>query len=72
VPFGIESVIGYAEGEERWRSAAETWKSLGATHFSMRAMDTGAALMGEKTAGFTTPREHIAALEPFMRALRDV
>jgi probable F420-dependent oxidoreductase len=71
-PFGIESVIGYADGPERWRSAAETWKALGASHFSMRAMDTGAALMGEKTAGFTTPRQHIDALEPFIRTVRDV
>ena len=71
-PFGIESVIHYGEGPERWRAAAEAWKALGATHFSMRAMDTGAALMGEKTAGFTTPRQHIEALEPFIRAVRDV
>jgi probable F420-dependent oxidoreductase len=68
-PFGIESVIHYAEGPERWRAAAAAWKALGATHFSMRAMDTGVALMGEKPAGFTTPRQHIDALEPFIRAL---
>jgi probable F420-dependent oxidoreductase len=71
-PFGIESVIHYAEGPERWRAAAEAWKALGATHFSMRAMDTGAAVIGEKTAGFTTARQHIEALEPFLRAVRDV
>jgi probable F420-dependent oxidoreductase len=71
-PFGVESVIHYAEGEERWRAAAVAWKALGATHFSMRAMDTGVALMGEKPAGFTTPRQHIAALEPFIRAVREV
>jgi probable F420-dependent oxidoreductase len=69
-PFGIESVIHYAEGPERWREAAAAWRALGATHFSMRAMDTGAALMGEKTAGFTTPRQHIAALETFFRAVQ--
>jgi probable F420-dependent oxidoreductase len=71
-PFGIESVIHYAEGPERWRAAAEAWKALGATHFSMRAMDTGAAVIGGKTAGFTTARQHIEALEPFLRAVRDV
>jgi probable F420-dependent oxidoreductase len=70
-PFGIESIVHYAEGPERWRKAAEAWKALGATHFSMRAMDTGAALMGEKRAGFTTPREHIEALAPFIEAVRD-
>jgi probable F420-dependent oxidoreductase len=71
-PFGVESVIHYAEGPERWPAAAAAWKALGATHFSMRAMDTGVALMGEKPAGFTTPRQHIEALEPFIRAVRDV
>jgi probable F420-dependent oxidoreductase len=70
--FGVESVIHYAEGPERWRAAAAAWKALGATHFSMRAMDTGVALMGEKPAGFTTPRQHIDALEPFIRAVQDV
>lgn len=71
-PFGVESVIHYAEGPDRWRVAAEAWKALGATHFSMRAMDTGAAVIGEKQAGFTTARQHIDALEPFIRAVRDV
>lgn len=69
--FGVESIIHYAEGPARWREAAEAWRGLGATHFSMRAMDTGAALMGEKTAGFTTPRQHIEALEPFIRIVRE-
>jgi probable F420-dependent oxidoreductase len=70
--FGVESIIHYAEGPERWREAAKTWKALGATHFSMRAMDTGSVLMGEKPAGFTTPRQHIEALRPFIEAVRDV
>jgi probable F420-dependent oxidoreductase len=70
--FGVETVVSYADGPERWRSAAETWRALGATHFSMRAMNTGAALMGEQPPGFTTPRQHIDALEPFIRAVKDL
>ena len=70
--FGIEAVAAYGDGPDGWRSAAERWKQLGATHFSMRAMSTGAARVGEKAPGFTTPRQHIDALEPFMRAVRDV
>jgi probable F420-dependent oxidoreductase len=69
--FGIEAIVSYGEGPEKWRAAAEAWKKLGATHFSMRAMSTGAALMGETPPGFTTPRQHIDALESFVRALRD-
>jgi probable F420-dependent oxidoreductase len=70
--FGIEAITSLGEGPERWRSAAEAWKKLGATHFSMRAMSTGAALTGEKPPGFTTPRQYIDALEPFIRTVRDV
>jgi len=70
--FGIEAVAAYGDGADGWRSAAERWKQLGATHFSMRAMSTGAARVGEKAPGFTTPRQHIEALEPFIRAVRDV
>jgi len=70
--FGIEAVVSYFDGPERWRSTAEAWKKLGATHLSMRAMNTGAALMGEQSPGFTTARQHIEALEPFIRAVRDV
>ena len=70
--FGVETVLSYSDGPAKWRAAAETWKKLGATHLSMRAMSTGAALMGETPPGFTTPREHVAALEPFIRAVRDV
>ncbi|MEN8159848.1 MAG: LLM class F420-dependent oxidoreductase, partial [Myxococcota bacterium] len=67
--FGIEAIVSWSDGADAWRESAETWKKLGATHFSMRAMDTGAALMGETPPGFTTPREHIEALEPFAEAL---
>jgi probable F420-dependent oxidoreductase len=70
--FGIETVVSYSDGPEKWRAAAEAWKKLGATHLSMRAMNTGAALMGETPPGFTIPRQHIDALEPFIRAVRDV
>jgi probable F420-dependent oxidoreductase len=70
--FGIEAVLSFGDGPEKWRAQAESWKRLGATHLSMRAMSTGAALMGEKPPGFQTASEHIGALEPFIRAVRDV
>jgi probable F420-dependent oxidoreductase len=68
--FGIEAIVSYSDGPDSWRAAAETWGKLGATHFSMRAMNTGAALMGETPPGFTTAREHIEALEPFAAAVK--
>lgn len=69
--FGIESIVHYSAGPDGWHSAAERWQSLGATHFAMRTMDTGAHLAGEEPAGFTRPQEHIDALELFIEAVRD-
>jgi len=70
--FGVEAIVSWSDGPDAWRAAAETWKELGATHFSMRAMSTGAALMNERPPGFRTARQHIEALEPFAEALRDL
>jgi hypothetical protein len=48
----------------------EAWRELGATHFSLRTMDRGMESLGEPGSGCRSPREHIDALEPFIRALR--
>ena len=60
--FEIDVILHYSEGEDAWRSLAEQWKQAGATHFSMRSMDTGVALTGEKPAGLKTVQDQIGAL----------
>jgi probable F420-dependent oxidoreductase len=70
--FEIDVILHFSEGEDAWRSLAEKWKAAGATHFSMRSMDTGVALTGEKPAGFKTVQDHIGALERFIDVVRDV
>jgi probable F420-dependent oxidoreductase len=70
--FEIDTITGFGEGPDAWRKAAETWKAAGATHFSMRAMSTGASLIGDKDPGFTTPQQHIDALAKFMAVVKDV
>ena len=70
--FAVDTIIHYSEGPEGWRTQAEAWKALGATSISMRAMDTGVALTGEKPAGFQTPKEHIDALAAFAEVVRDI
>ena len=70
--FEIDAITGYGEGPDAWRKAAETWKAAGATHFSMRAMSTGASLIGDKDPGFKTPQQHIDALAKFIEVVRDV
>jgi len=70
--IGVEAILHYTEGPDAWRREASSWKALGATHFSMRAMDTGVHLTGEKPAGFTSPQQHIDALADFIEVVRDI
>jgi probable F420-dependent oxidoreductase len=70
--FEIDSVIHYGAGPDAWRRSAEAWKALGATHFSLRAMDTGSARFGEPPAGLRGVQQHIEALRAFAEALRGV
>ena len=70
--FEIDTITGFGEGPDGWRAAAEAWKRAGATHFSMRAMSTGASLIGDKDPGFKTPQQHIDALAKFIEVVRDV
>lgn len=66
--FGIDALMGYGHGpNDGWAQTMETWEGLGATHFSMRAMSTGNAFTGDNDPGFTTPQQHIDALETFMK-----
>jgi len=67
--FEIDVVLGFGEGPENWRSEIETWRGLGATATSVRTMSTGTKLLGESDPGFTTPQQHIDALETFMREI---
>jgi probable F420-dependent oxidoreductase len=67
---GAETIVSYGAGPEAWAKRYEQWKGIGATHFTMRAMDRGVEMLGEPASGLRSPREHIDALEPFIRALR--
>jgi probable F420-dependent oxidoreductase len=70
--FEIDAITGFGEGPDAWRRTAETWKKAGATHFSMRAMSTGASPISDKDPGFETPQQHIDALAKFMAVVKDV
>lgn len=56
--FGIEARLHYASGDfDSLRRLQEEWKGLGATLFSINTM----------ACGFTSPREHLKAIENFAR-----
>jgi probable F420-dependent oxidoreductase len=63
--FGLEAVIDYMDGAAAWERALSDWEKLGGTHFSIRTISTAAEWMGVQAPDFSSPREHIAALERF-------
>jgi probable F420-dependent oxidoreductase len=67
---GVETIVPWGAGPDGWTKSIEQWRALGATHVSLRTLDRGMEVLGEPVAGFQSPRQHIDALEPFIRALR--
>lgn len=65
--FVIDVLLGFGDGPERWDAAVEEWTELGADSLTMRAMTASSALVGEADPGFTSPQQHIDALETFMK-----
>ena len=58
--IGMEPRVNYSEGDpEFWQARAETWRGLGATHFSVNTM----------SAGLATPDAHINAIREFKEVI---
>ena len=53
--FGIEAMVGYDAGPERWGEQIESWRNAGATHVSVRTMG----------CGLDSPRAHIDMLRRY-------
>jgi probable F420-dependent oxidoreductase len=68
--FGAEATVDYSAGAETWRAELEAWRAAGGTHFSLRAMDTAAEIVGARHVGYRGPRDYAKALEEFAAALR--
>lgn len=67
--FGIETTINVGRNPDGWVKVREAWEAEGMTHYCMRTMSVGTAWAGEPDPGFTTPQQHIDALETFMREM---
>lgn len=65
---GSEAVIDFSE-PETWQQEIESWQEAGGTHLSIRAMDTGAELMGVARMGYKGPADYIRALETFKKEI---
>jgi len=68
--FGAEATVDYSAGPDRWREELDAWRSVGGTHFSLRAMDTAAELVGAKRVGYRGPHDYVKALEEFAAVVR--
>ncbi len=66
VKFGIEAMLNYQSGPEKWRSEAEAWQAVDADYVSMRAM----ALAGSQ--GLPSPQAHIDALRTYWEVVGDL
>ena len=54
--FGLESRLSYEAGDTgAWETAVGEWQAAGATHLSFNTMGSG----------FSTPAEHIQAIQKF-------
>ena len=69
VAFGADAHIDFSSDPDSWGVEVETWRKLGGTHLSLRAMDTAAQFVGAKPVGFSGPAAYIDALETFWRAV---
>ncbi len=58
--FGIEALLNYQSGPDRWVEEIQAWQDNGADYVSMRGM----ALRGQGE-GLTTPRDHIDILSTY-------
>ena len=65
--FGIEVIISYQAGPDKWRTEIEQWQQRGADYVSMRAM----ALRGQGD-GLSSPQEHIDALSTYWNEVGDL
>ncbi len=61
--IGIEPRISVSQGDpDAWAEEASAWKKLGATHLSVNTMG----------AGFSSPQDHIDAIERFKQAVESI
>jgi probable F420-dependent oxidoreductase len=67
--FGAEMLVDYALGPDTWHEHTAAFEQAGGTIVSIRAMSTGAGYMKVAVPNFTSPQQHIDALDVFMREM---
>ena len=65
--FGVEALLNYQSGADRWRDQVEAWRDAGADYVAMRAM----AMRGQGEAP-KSPQEHIDVLRKYWETVGDL
>jgi probable F420-dependent oxidoreductase len=68
--FPMEFGLPYGLGPERWQKSVELAQNDGITHFSVNTMSSAAAWARTDGSGLSTPAEHIAGIEQFIKTVR--
>jgi probable F420-dependent oxidoreductase len=63
--FGLEAIVDYTAGEAEWERTLRAFEKVGGTHFTFRTISTGADWINVEAPRFTSPAQHIQALERF-------
>ena len=65
--FGVEALLNYQSGADRWRDQVKAWRDAGADYVAMRAM----AMRGQGEAP-KSPQEHIDVLRKYWDMVGDL
>lgn len=65
--FGLEAIIDVTAGESEWERVLTAFEKVGGTHFTFRTISTGAEWINVDAPRFTSPAQHVAAMERFAK-----
>ncbi len=68
--FAAHAQIGFGNGPAAWDEAMAGWTEAGGDCISVRTMSVGAQMVGDVAPDFTSPQQHIDALETFISHAR--
>jgi hypothetical protein len=63
--YGLEAMVDFSFGPERWAEEIRAWQDLGGTHLTLRAMDVAIDVVGGKRMEYRGPQDYIDALRAF-------
>jgi probable F420-dependent oxidoreductase len=69
--FPATAIVDHAIGPDGWRAERDAFAAAGGTQLALQTMDIIARWRGGTPNGFTTPAQHIGALERYAAAMED-